>query len=187
MVMNPNPSPTLFVVTSMLDDWLGNGPAVIQWAVWQRNGQALPWSLATIVADYVVLEPAAQDAVTRAVERYFTRHEAETLGVVLKRASPFRNAPVRFAMIELPLTADDALAMQALNPGGVSPTLWRVRLSEAVMPGHAVLIEGIISLWPWPGLAPSDIQPLMAMRERLGLDPVPPPRDVASDANWTSA
>ena len=93
---------------------------------------------------------------------------------MLARDYPVWSAPIRYGDIELPLAVADVLAMQ--SPISVEPSrpLWRLRPPPDILPGRSLAVEGIVSLWPWPGLLPDDIRPLMALRERLGFDPLPP-------------
>jgi hypothetical protein len=104
-------------------------------------------------------------------------------------------APVEYALLgtillaggqshgyALPMAAEEAVALQKPNPHRASRTLWRVRPPGSLLRGSPLLIEGIDSLWPWPGLAPDEIAPLMALRERLGLDPPPSANPSAGDA-----
>lgn len=163
------PAPALYVLTSMVDDWAGYGPAVIQWVADERHYPPLAWSLPDIVADHADLTPSDRVQVARAVEQFFSRTEAFALGQYLRHFYP-----VRFGVVELPVTASEALAMQAPNPIAMAQTLWRIQPSREAAADLPFSFQGIVSLWPWPGLVPDDIASLIAMRERLGLDPVPP-------------
>jgi hypothetical protein len=167
MSQSPAP-PALFLVTSLVDDWADQGPAVIQWSA-RRDDGMLPWPAASAIADYDELSPAARAAAGRAIARLFTLDEALVAERGLAR---YVRASARG--LELPLTADEALALQSAGPAGSARTLWRITPPAEALPGLTLPIEGIVALWPWPGLEPGEIAPLMALRRRLGRDPLPP-------------
>jgi len=156
----------------MVEDWIGEGPAIIHWAVHDRGTQCLPWSLADMIADADELEREQEPAVVNAVSRFFTADEAQALSSVLVKETLRWDPSLRCGRVELPMTSDEALLMQQPNPNSPQ-TMWRIRPPAPVLPGSPLAIEGIVTLWPWPGLDPADIAPLMAMRERLGVDPLP--------------
>jgi hypothetical protein len=104
-----------------------------------------------------------------ALARMFLLHEA----IALERHRS-RFVHVRARGIELPLSAAEALALQNPGPLATAQTLWRIQPPPEAMPDVPVAIEGIVALWPWPNREPADIAPLMALRQRLGRDPLPP-------------
>src|SRR5262249_40223564 len=125
--------PALFVLTSMVEDWIGEGPAIIHWAALDRGTQRLPWPLADMIADADELEREQEPAVVNAVSRFFTADEAQALGSVLVKEKLMWDASLRCGRVELPMTSDEALSLQHPNPH--SPhTMWRIRPPAPVLP-----------------------------------------------------
>lgn len=166
--MTPD-KPALYLLSSMVEDWIGEGPAVIHWAARDRGAQSLPWSFADIIADASQIERAQEPAVVNAVNRLFTKGEAQALGTVLVQEKLIWDASLRFGRIDLPMTSDEALAIQHPNPQSPQ-TMWRIRPPAPVLPGSQLAIEGIVTLWPCPGLDPEEIASLLALRTRLAED-----------------
>lgn len=162
----------LFVLTSMVADWSGQGPAIISWTHEGRAIPSLPY--ATIIRDYDNLSSAEQDAVERASRRFLTRHEARALGDYLRLVCPAWCTNLRFGIVELPLYAEEAVAMQPLDPATDPHTLSLLKPLEesAIVPPIPFL--GNVSRWPWADLEPGDVAALIDLRHRLGLDAVPP-------------
>lgn len=161
--------PTLYALTTSLDDWAGHGPALVQWVIDKRAAEHAPRSLAKVIADHAELAPEMCAAVSDAVEQLLSHQEATLLSQYLR---PFYR--VQVGEVALPVLAQDALAMRAPTPILNAQTLWRLQPSQQANTGLSFTFQGIVSLWPWPGLLLDDVLSLASLRQRLGLDPRPP-------------
>jgi hypothetical protein len=167
----------LFVPTSMVSDWDHRGPAVIQWTAANRVAPPLPYRC--VLLDHGRLPAREREQAERAVDRFLTREESASLGHYLQRAMPAWCAHLAYGTIELPISAAEARAMQAPGDDAEPGTFWLVRPAPHATPPPPLPFVGVVSLWPWPDLAPADVASLIRMRERIGLEPVPSlPADV---------
>lgn len=161
--------PTLYALTSSLPDWAGHGPAMVQWVIDQRAAGSPAHRLADVIVDHNDLPVEEEADVSRAVAQLLSSQEALLLSRYLQ---PFYE--VRVTPVALPLLAAEALALRAPTPITNAQTLWRLQPSEHANTGLPFSFQGIVSLWPWPGLHVEDVLALTSVRQRLGLDPVPP-------------
>lgn len=118
-------------------------------------------------------------SVEDATRRFFTPEEVEDLGALLVNHSLAAEQSLRYGRVELPTTAEVVVAMQNANPFGAR-TLWRIRPPDPILAGHAVPCEGIVTLWPWPELAPEEITALMAMRNNMEIGATRPGQSSAA-------
>ena len=163
----PESIPTaLFVLTQVVGDWAGEGPAFIHWAARRREPWPAPWPLASILIGVEELSPDVREAGKRACQRCFTLAEANDLCALLVH-QPFsgKQSP-QVGRINLPANVEVVLAMQDANPYGTLK-LWRIRPLDPVLGGHLVPCEGIVSLLPRQDLLHAEPGRLTTVHESL--------------------
>lgn len=164
-MMNPRPT-ALYVLTQMVDDWAGEGPAMIHWAARRNGATPPPWTTLAVVVGETSLLPAQQKSLEAAARRFFTPEEAEDLGALLLQQPFAGQQSLYYSRVDLPATPEEIFARQEPNPLGLS-TLWRIRPPDPILAGQPTPCEGIVSLWPWPGLSLDDVEALVNLREKL--------------------
>lgn len=177
-MQNPLPA-ALYVLTQMVDDWAGEGPAMIHWAARRQEALLPPGAMAVLVAGEALLSPDQRLSLEVATRRFFTPEEAEDLGALLVQQPFAGKQSLHYGRADLPISPEALFAMQESNPLGVSK-LWRIRPPDPILDGHPVPCEGIVSLWPWPGLTPDDVVSLVNLREKLDQDALPPANSAAA-------
>lgn len=136
----------LFVPTSMVSDWDHRGPAAIQWTAANRVAPPLPYR--SVLLDYDRLPPQEREHAERAVDRFLTREEAVSLGRYLQRVMPAWCAHLTYGTIELPISAEEARAMQEPGDDAEPGTFWLVRPTPQATPPPPLPFVGVVSLWP---------------------------------------
>lgn len=163
-MQNPQPT-TLYVLTQMVEDWAGEGPAIIHWAA-RRATTPPQWAVSAVAVGEEQLSPDQRESLEEAARRFFTPEEAEDLGALLVQQPFAGKQSLHCGRVDLPIRPEELIAKQESNPLGVSK-LWRIRPPDPILAGHPVPCEGIVSLWPWLGLTPDDVVSLMNLREHL--------------------
>lgn len=158
---------TLFMLTSFVDQWSGQGPAVIQWTHLNRASPPLPY--ADIIRDHADLAPHDREAAESASRHFLTREEASALGDYLRLVCPAWCANLRFGAIGLPMDAAEIVTIQPPDPGADTRTLSLLKAADSPAFASPVPYLGVVSRWPWPDLTPGDIAALIDMRYRLGI------------------
>ena len=168
--MGRRATPELYVLASLVEDFAGWGPAVIQWAHGPRERPPYPYS--DLISDYARLAPDVRERAERAVRALLTRGEVVALRDHFERAYPALAARLGYGLIELPLPGAEVAALLAPEPTPEGQTL-AVRLPAEALTSPVPVIGAAVP-WPWSSLDPADVARLIGVRERLGLPPVPP-------------
>lgn len=164
----------LFVLMSLVDDYRGRGAAVIQWVYPTRRTPPVPYP--DLIADYHGLPTTLRRRAEIAARALLTRPEAIALHTYLEHTHPAWAVRCRFGGFEVPLKGQQAAALLAYAPGSEGPSFWTIGLpAVAGVEPPPIPAVGLVAQWTWPELMPEEVSGLEALRERLGLSPIPAP------------